>query len=897
MEYLWILGVVICMLALSAKANAEILIDTDFGAATEEVEVVNKEKDLQVRGMLPAGWSDNSSWASVHAEYQPMEEEGTAFLRVQVEKVTSGRLQISYRPLPDIHEDNYYRLSLKARSISSSSINIVVRMQGSPYKSFWEKRLALSETWQDYSFDFQMQPNEQPIGFWITFDGVGAVDIASLRMIEQTREELLRELKAEYKGVRLKNLLRVSRFPLGIQSGWSLDRDSSDVDDVLIAADPDTVGPSAAPALKMQSDEPMRLYTAPFAVPMIFESHTASVYIRGQGNGRLIVLCDGRPIAGEEFALKPEDDWQRIQVAFAPRLLARAYGVRIEGQGSFWIDAMQVEPGTEANPYSGQLACEVALACPPGDAANARVQFEDESPSILYCVSGEASNGKLKAKVVNLYNEEKMLREIPIGEGFLHFGELQYDVFPDKPYGAFRVEAWVENSSGERISPYNEVVVYRLRRPRYWMKDAPDSPFGVHTNSTTRHILMAKAVGSNWVRLHDAGLDYLGWYHLEPEQGQWKFRDKELHRYRRLGMKILGELGTAPKWASYYQDVGRDHSGYFDRYYQPKRLEDYANYVRIVTQRYKGVIDAYDVWNEPWIHAWWAVGYDESKSDRDGYITSENPTGDFANLTTAAYQNAKSTDDAITILGVNSTAGARGEEWTRGIVEHSGLDHCDVVCYHQYTGGPVGYPGDSVTNGFQTATGPIVERFGKNPKPVWMTEGSSVSGMTEAGFYNHTLPYQASENVVHTADRLCRYVVSLLAQGVEKVFLYTMHGHSYFPNGGQWRVLVTDEGALHPSGAAHSAMAWYLEDTRFVRTLTVADGVYAYLFKGSDGSVAVLSTKPGHAEFRIPQQDDVHAVDLFGNPIARDALLGDTLVYLSTSKDIQMLEKLLRNGS
>ena len=63
------------------------------------------------------------------------------------------------------------------------------------------------------------------------------------------------------------------------------------------------------------------------------------------------------------------------------------------------------------------------------------------------------------------------------------------NVFPEKPYGAFRVEAWVENPDGQRISPYNEIVVYRLHRPRHWMEDSPNSSFGVHTNSTTRHIL------------------------------------------------------------------------------------------------------------------------------------------------------------------------------------------------------------------------------------------------------------------------------------------------------------------------------------------------------------------------------------------------------------------------
>lgn len=33
---------------------------------------------------------------------------------------------------------------------------------------------------------------------------------------------------------------------------------------------------------------------------------------------------------------------------------------------------------------------------------------------------------------------------------------------------------------------------------------------------------MLKAIGANWTRLHDAGLDYIGWYHLEPRKGQWR---------------------------------------------------------------------------------------------------------------------------------------------------------------------------------------------------------------------------------------------------------------------------------------------------------------------------------------------------------------------------------------
>jgi hypothetical protein len=899
MWYLGVLGILTVMMMFPANINAKTLIDTDFGNATHEVNIINEQKNLQITGKLPDGWSDNSEWAKVQVDYQPVDEDGLKFLRINVKKRTEGWCQIAFQPLPDTFDGNYYKLSLKIRNPSRVSAAFCVRPLNAIQEFMFIEHGSFSSSWQKYSFTYPTKANKQPIGFFIIVYGEGAFDVAGIQLIEQSESELLADAKANYKESGSKNLLRISRFPLGLQSGWSLDRDNSDTDDVVINSDTNMIGPSGAPALKIKASEDMKLYTAPFAVSKIFEPHTASIYVKGDWNGKLIVLCDRDQLASKDF-LSKINEWQRINITFSPRLTARAYGLRIEGKGELWIDAMQVEAGSDATSYSSQLACEVALACPEGDALPALVQFDDELPLIRFCICGNIPDAILKVKVVNLYGEEKSLPNVAIGDGFIHYGMLRYNVFPDKPYGAFRIEAHVKKPNGERISPYYEIIVHRLHRPHYWMKDAPNSPFGIHTNSTVRHIMMAKAVGVNWTRLHDAGGNYLMWYFLEPEKGKWVFRDKELNRYRKYGMKILGELGTAPKWASYYQDVGKDHSGYFDCFYQPKSMEDYANYVQTVEERYKGVIDAYDVWNEPWVHAWWVVGYDESKTgEYGGYITSKNPTADFVKLMATAYQTAKTIDDKITVLGVNTTTAIGGEdrfsgdEWTRGIVENGGLDYCDVVCYHNYTIEPMGFPDDDAEVGFKRAVGFIEEKI---HKPVWMTEGFSNMLKMGSGFYNYTIPYKSLENVIDTSDCLCRHVISLLGQGVDKVFLYSMHSHSYFPDNSliQCRALVTEEGALHPSADAYSTMAWYLEDTKFVRQLTLADGVYAYLFDDKDRSVAVLSAKYNHAEFKIPQGDDIHASDLFGNPIALGTILGDTIVYLWANKGIEAIESILQ---
>ena len=798
--------------------------------------------------------------------------------------------------LPPVTGETFFRLSFTARSADGTTPRFGIRDSGEPYKMHSEERADLGASWRDYAYDFRLEAIEGDVGFWFLVDEVASVDLARLKLESLSRDDYIEELKARYPEGGPSNLLRQSTFPSGLQSGWALGRDNSDGDDVRLGPDPGNVGPSGQPALKVDAEEATTLWGAPFAVPLAFQPHTASLYTKGSGEVTLTVLREGRHIAANRIELQG-DDWQRLSVKFDPALMAQSYCLRIQGTATYWLDALQVNAGDAPLDYEMQTGCEVHLALQDSDASAARVQFEDEPAQVTFRLVGRGASA-VQAKVVNLYGEEADISPPIKGVG-VDRGTLSYDVFPGHPYGPFRIEAWAEAGEGNVVSPHVELVVNRLPRPRYWRRDAPDSPFGVHTASTTRHNLMAKAVGANWTRLHDAGLDYLGWWYLEREKGVWSFRDKEIERYRRDHIKVLGELGTAPEWASYHP--GKNHNGYFDRYYQPRRMEDYANYVRTVTERYKGVIDAYDVWNEPWIWAWWGVGFDETKSDRAGYITSENPQADFVRLQKTAYDTAKAVDPGITILGFNSTTSPGwgnsmgGRDWTQGVLDSGGLECCDTVCYHAYISGKPGHPGDSIEEGFATATGPISEKLGQLPKAVWMTEGSAGRDVIGPGFYNHTLPWENTEDVVETADRLSRYMVRLLAEGCERMFLYSMHGQSFLGADQSWSVIVTPEGQLHPSGVAHGITAWMLEDTGFMKHIEVAEGVHAYLFEAKDGSrsVAAISTGPESAEWLPPQYDGFEVRDLFGNPIPDGEAIGATLAYVTADSTAdELAEKL-----
>ncbi|MGD0091479.1 MAG: hypothetical protein ABSE73_16290, partial [Planctomycetota bacterium] len=362
--------------------DAEALIDTNFGAADKYAILPDTEKNERLSGALPAGWQDNSSWAKVWASYQRLEEPDRAFLRVNVAKQEAGNCQLVF-PLPKPGGETFFRFSFNARSRTATRARLGIRQNGPPYRFLWDCSPGLKSAWQDWAFEFRLDGQAEPVGFYIIISGAGEVDLARLSLLRVPREQLLAELRTQQAGAP-KNLLRISRLPLGLQSGWSLSRECSDGDDVEVLGDDGVVGPSSAPALRISpaapsllkrpldfslsllqdetASRPFQLYSAPFAVPLALETHTASLYVKGEGKGNLSVLCDERVLARRPFECPASGDWHRVSVPFKPVLLARACVLLLEGKGKLWIDALQVERGGEATEYAAPARCEVALA-------------------------------------------------------------------------------------------------------------------------------------------------------------------------------------------------------------------------------------------------------------------------------------------------------------------------------------------------------------------------------------------------------------------------------------------------------------------------------------------------------------------------------------------------------
>lgn len=884
-------------MATGGLADAETILSVDFAGPTREVHQTGKGT---FDGVLPEGCAaDFPGWNTSVATSQQLTEDGRTFLRFNVTKLDAS-VQFNWK-LPTLQVPGNYRVTVLCR-LPGTGLSLSFRQLPAPYQTFWSASVPMSEgAWCERSFLFtQDQKSEHPLGLFL-YPGMGICDIASLRVESLTFEEVANSL--ERPPATCPNFFRNSRFPLGLQAGWNLSREFTEGTAETDAANP---GPSGYPSLKLASEKPITLFTEPFQTSSPFAPNVVSLACKGSGEWQLTILCPtaathSRSIVSKTIQAGPA--WRTETLEFRlddSAKVARSFTLRISGTGVLNLDALQAWAGDPApRAYTPQAECEVALGLPASSYSDTRIQFVDEEPSLRFCVTGALAGATLKLNAVSATGQEKALPDIRLGKlragdaPLMQTGAFRYDVFPEAPLGQFRVEAFVERD-GKRISPFNEILVTRIRRPVHLHEDAPASPFGCHFMASPLTIRMMKAAGINWARFHDAGTEYIGWYHLEPEKGRWEFRDDAINRFRENRIRIFAGLQTAPTWSSLYLDSGKTGlNTYFDRYYQPRDLAEWANYVRTVTRRYQGVIDDFFIWNEPWGASFWHTLYNpETKR----YEAGPTPAADYARLSVATYAAAKEGNPAARVAGFNTYGGESGRKWTEEVFAGGAYPGCDLVDYHYYTSSTQGFAGDQAQDAYDKAIGPIKEQVPDFAKPVWMSEGqgnsTGSSGGGGFGLYRYALPWTNEGDAVSSADKTCRYIVANLAAGAEKIFLYTAHGYESLGRNPAFLTLVGPDGYPHAELAAFANLAWHLEDSVFVRRVPLSEDVCAYLFQGNGAATAVVSGQ-SKGRLDLPGTAGLAVHDLFGNPVQGPPRFAGHVLYVRSTAGVDDLEKRL----
>jgi anti-sigma factor RsiW len=179
---------------------------------------------------------------------------------------------------------------------------------------------------------------------------------------------------------------------------------------------------------------------------------------------------------------------------------------------------------------------------------------------------------------------------------------------------------------------------------------------------TAANIGHVQKLGFGWVKLR------LPWKEIEPEQGQyaWEPWDEVIGAYAASNVKVLLNVIHAPDWAR-PEDDDRSVEGV------PADPATYAELLAQIAGRYRGKVQAIEVWNEQ--NVWYKVG------GRGRMNAAE-----YVSLLQAAYQAVKAVNpELIVISGGLSPAGKVGDlamddvDYLRQMYEHGLKDSVDAI--------------------------------------------------------------------------------------------------------------------------------------------------------------------------------------------------------------------------
>ena len=300
------------------------------------------------------------------------------------------------------------------------------------------------------------------------------------------------------------------------------------------------------------------------------------------------------------------------------------------------------------------------------------------------------------------------------------------------------------------------------------LQPVPADFFGMHIHRIATTTAWPAVSFAEW-RLWDA---YVAWPSLEPHKGQWHFEvlDKYVALAEAHHVALLLPLGLSPQWASARP---MEKSTYQPgNAAEPRNIEDWRNYVRVVASRYKGRIHEYEIWNEPNLKMFWT-------GDVDQMIV----------LTREAAQIIRAIDPNATIVSPAATT-MNGVPWLREFLSKGGGQDVDVIGFHLY-----------VTPQPPEAMVPLIHEVqramrenGAADKPLWDTETG----------WAGPKPFPSPELA---ASYLVRAEILAWANGVRRLYWYSWDNHG-------WVTLQTTEAdnrTLTFAGKAYStAQDWMI---------------------------------------------------------------------------------------
>lgn len=345
----------------------------------------------------------------------------------------------------------------------------------------------------------------------------------------------------------------------------------------------------------------------------------------------------------------------------------------------------------------------------------------------------------------------------------------------------------------------------------------PASYFGMHIHH------LSDPVPTPWPnvpvpqwRLWDAGVT---WADLQPAKGQWQFQrlDGYVSLAEQRGTGLLLTLGGSPTWASARPQLKSSYYPGFTA--EPSNIEDWREYVRTVVSRYKGRIQAYEIWNEPNLRDFWSGSMDQ-----------------MLTLTREASQVIHNVDPKALVVSPSATTAVYGIPWLAEFLEKGGGQYVDVIAFHFYVDAPL--PPEGMLPIMQRVR-QLLAQNGLADKPVWNTE---TGWLPPAKFDSDEL----------AAAFLARAYIINWAAGVQRFYWYAWDN--------QYVTLVTykeNTRTVTPAGHTYEIIQQWLVGATVNNCTESADHTWACALKRKRKSRWIVWNTLGNRKFDVPHSWNV----------------------------------------
>ena len=778
--------------------------------------------------------------------------------------------------------DRYLKVRVAVRSPDTARMDLGLIRAGEVGRLVWkETRVYVPAEWMQREFIIPPQDTEaggQPLQL-VFRAGIppSFIELDNLEVWVLEGEDLNAGIPAAPD-----NLLPQSGFPFGLPTGWSIGQvGGSD----LVQVDAEELSPLGRPSLEIKKG-------ARFLNTPSFQAHggrmaTISFYAKGSVPGQSVRVELMAPPLSEMQRMTLSPEWQHYrQTIRMPYPLDGFQTLKIYSGQSYWIDGLMIEEGTDFTEFKQGFPVEQHL------------RHEDyyglvdvgQPIEIQLGLSGDLSAvDSIRGAVEDVYGNMYPWGPIPLSPEAtgstammqLPLEELLAEALPK--LGTYRVESRAYDAEGQPVSAWGEIIVHRILTARHADAFAVDSAFGAHIAPSKEQPKMAKRLGFNWARMHDAASG-LKWYYVEGNKGTYDFArgDREVAAFHDAKINVLGVLDTSPIWASNVTDEkprGR-YNYYWDAKWMPKDFPAWRQYCREITRHFKGRVDQWEIWNEPYVGLFFSRDWDPVKKRK-----VKGTPEDYHQLASEAVAGGMSGNSEASFF-----LATKSGEWIRSFAENDTLRIGDGLTFHSYSPQHMAYDGDEI-DAFSSDLRAHAQGTRMEGKPIWNTEGGL--GAAPQHFYKHMEPSSHSWIAMDQASGLVRYYLSNLIHGVDKFFLYSFHGSSHWAP--SWVIMAYDD-TLPPHASALSHFFWQLEDLKLAGQADVPGGS-VYLFEGRR-NVAVVIPEIGASEPIKRDWGAFKVYDLFGNPYQADRVGSDWPFFIPYAPEAKpALGDILRSGA